>query len=249
MDTNNKITAIESTANKLKELILSGTYNIGDKLPTEKEFCEDFNVGRSTIREALGMLKAMGLISIQHGKGTFVERNHEDSSENIVQWFIKNEHELNDFMEVRCSIEILNIKYAVLRRSDEDVRQLELTHNRFENAIMRNDITKMATLDEAFHLEIAKMTRNSLLIDFNNHIAKTLRPYRLRSFALQSTAYNAVLPHRHILQAIKDQELEKGIEFMKEHIDISLQDISYIISGKASEKANCASRKAEFRTC
>jgi GntR family transcriptional repressor for pyruvate dehydrogenase complex len=235
MDTSSKVSVIDSTVEKIKQLIISGQYGVGDKLPTEKEFCEKFNVGRSTVREALSMLKAMGMVSTSHGKGAFVERDREESPETIAQWFMMKEQELNDFMEVRCSIEILNIKYTILRCTSDKIQELELIHNRFENAIMRGDTTKMATLDEAFHLTIANMTNNSLLINFNKHIADTLRPYRLRSFASPSTAYNAVLPHQQIIQAIKEKDIEKGVEAIKNHIDISLKDISFMISNLSNQ--------------
>lgn len=230
MDSDIKLSVIDSTVEKIKKMILSGEYRIGDKLPTEKELCEGLDVGRSTVREALSMLKAMGLIKTSRGKGAFIEKIHEDNPESIAQWFIMNENELNDFMEVRCSIEVLNIKYAILRRTEEEIRELELIHNRFENAIMRGDVTKMATLDEAFHIIIANMTHNSLLIDFSSHIAEKLRPYRLRSFASSSTAYNAVLPHQDIIKAIKSKDIEGGEKSIRQHIDTSLRDISYIVN-------------------
>ncbi len=229
-----KTTAIDDTVDKIKAIILSGKYHIGDKIPTEKELCESLGVGRSTVREALSMLKAMGFIVVRHGRGAFVERDSEESPETIAKWFSMKEHELNDFFEVRCSIEILNIKYAILRRTNEDIEQLELMHNRFENATLRGDVTKMASLDEAFHMKIAGITNNSLLIEFNKQIAETLRPYRLKSFASPAAAFNAVIPHRQIMQALKDQDMEKGIEAIKHHIDLSLQDISLIASSISS---------------
>lgn len=232
MDSESKLSVIESSVEKLKKIIGSGEYRVGDKLPTEKELCEKLNVGRSTVREALSMLKAMGLISTCRGKGAFIEKLHEDGPESIAEWFIKNESELNDFIEVRCHIEVLSIKYAILRRKEEEVRELELIHNRFENAIMRGDVTKMAALDEAFHVMIGKMTHNSLLIDFSNHIAERLRPYRLRSFASPSTAYNAVLPHQEIINAIKTKNIPEGEYSVRKHIDISLKDIGYIINNR-----------------
>lgn len=221
-----KMSIIDSTVSRIKEMILSGQYHVGDKLPPEKTLCAELNVGRSTLREALSMLKAMGYVETLHGRGTFVECEREEDTETIAEWFAIQEPQLNDFFEVRCAIEILNIKYAILRRDEKDVEQLEILHNRFENAALRGDSIKMSILDENFHMAIAEMTRNTLLIAFNKKIASELRPYRSKSFMMSDSATNALIPHQEIIKAIKERKMDEGIEAMKNHIDISLRDIA-----------------------
>ncbi|TAL76428.1 MAG: GntR family transcriptional regulator [Burkholderiaceae bacterium] len=57
----------------LREQIVSGEYEAGDKLPTEAELCTMFGASRPTVRQALGALEGDGLISREHGRGTFVK--------------------------------------------------------------------------------------------------------------------------------------------------------------------------------
>lgn len=54
------------------EKIESGEWNIGDKIPTEKEICDRLNVSRITVRKAMQELQYEGYIKIIKGKGTFV---------------------------------------------------------------------------------------------------------------------------------------------------------------------------------
>jgi GntR family transcriptional regulator len=61
-------------ASRAEELIASGTWREGDRLPPERQLCRDFDVSRSTLRQALGELEARGLISRHQGRGTFVTR-------------------------------------------------------------------------------------------------------------------------------------------------------------------------------
>jgi GntR family transcriptional regulator len=61
-------------ASRAEELIASGTWQEGDRLPPERQLCRDFDVSRSTLRQALGELEARGLISRHQGRGTFVTR-------------------------------------------------------------------------------------------------------------------------------------------------------------------------------
>lgn len=68
-----KMPMYEKIAGELHKKILSGDYNVGSKLPVEKELCEQFEVSRHTIREALRLLRQEGLISSNKKAGTIVE--------------------------------------------------------------------------------------------------------------------------------------------------------------------------------
>ena len=65
---------------RLKELIQSGAYPEGSKLPSEKELCEKYHVSRITVRKAIEQLESNGMIYSVHGKGTFVKNATIDSS-------------------------------------------------------------------------------------------------------------------------------------------------------------------------
>ncbi|MEA2026106.1 MAG: GntR family transcriptional regulator, partial [Chloroflexota bacterium] len=61
-------------AGRAEALIASGVWKEGDRLPPERELCRDFDVSRSTLRQALGELEQRGFISRHQGRGTFVTR-------------------------------------------------------------------------------------------------------------------------------------------------------------------------------
>ena len=63
----------EEVAELIKKQISEGKLAKGDKLPAEPELMRLFGVGRSTVREAIKMLVNMGYLSVQQGRGTFVE--------------------------------------------------------------------------------------------------------------------------------------------------------------------------------
>lgn len=224
--------AIDMAVNELTKSINSGEYSIGDKLPTEKQLCEKFNVSRSTLREAISVVRAKGLIMTKQGSGSYVIAETQVSVE---KWFALRKAQLNDFFEVRCNVEIMTIRYAIMRRTDEDLERIKSNLNAFENAAMRGDAEKMAMLDEKFHLELARMSRNSLLEEINSIIANALRPYRKRSFMVEENAIHALCPHKNIIEALENQDLSSGVKAMEDHIDISLSDIDAIAS-KDSQK-------------
>ena len=60
--------------NQIRDAILNGNYSVGDKLPSEKELCQMFNVSRVPVREALSALELSGLVESVHGAGVYVKR-------------------------------------------------------------------------------------------------------------------------------------------------------------------------------
>ena len=218
----------DMVVNDLIKSITSGEYSIGDKLPTEGKLCEQFNVGRSTLREAISVVRALGYIETRHGSGSYIVATSVETRETVEQWFALRQSQLNDFFEVRCNIEVMNIRYAIMRRSEEDIEQIKAIHNSFENAIMRGDEIKMAMLDERFHTELARMSGNSLLIEINRIIANALKPYRRKSFTVEENAVHALFPHKNIITALENQDVSAGVKAMQEHIDTSLFDIASV---------------------
>jgi GntR family transcriptional regulator len=62
----------DEVSNWLKEAIRTGQYKSGDRLPSVEQLASDLDVGRSSVREALRQLQALGLVTLRHGKGTFI---------------------------------------------------------------------------------------------------------------------------------------------------------------------------------
>ncbi|MDF2595964.1 MAG: GntR family transcriptional regulator [Clostridia bacterium] len=219
---------VELVVENIKEYILSGEINEGDKLPTEKDLCERLSVGRSTIREAIRILQANGFIELKPGKGAFVARTKEVELEGIIDWFIQHEVELIDFIEVRQAIEPLAIKLAIKRLTAGDLELLQRINNQFIKAIMENDVAKIILLDEEFHNTIVETSKNKLLISINHKISDCFKEFRNRTFYVPQNAKNAIEPHRKIMDAIEKRDVEAGESCMKEHLDKVIYDLNKI---------------------
>jgi GntR family transcriptional repressor for pyruvate dehydrogenase complex len=223
----------------LKELIMTGNIPVGGKLPTEKEISETLNVGRSTVREALRVLQAMGFVEMKPGKGAFVAKIKEDDQNSIENWFAEHKFQITDFMEVRIALETLAVKLAVNRATEEEIQAIEENFKEFSKAIEDNDSNKLAYLDEAFHRSITNATHNYLLISINKKISDAFRAYRMKSFSHKGIAKNALMPHKDIVDALKTRDAEKGIKAMTEHIRISLEDV-YSVAGNVKPPLFCS---------
>ena len=211
-----KSSTVQKTTDYLMDYIRSDKSRIGEKLFTEKRLCEELSVGRGTVREALRVLEAQGLIEIQHGKGAYIIRKDAEEQDELVNWFS------------RQAIEPLAIKLAVERGTDEEIHELEKIHHRYLDGVKRKDSVTMAECDEQFHSRIVKMARNKMLQFMNDRINEKISVFRLKTFRIEHNAYNAIKAHEDILHAIKERDAQIGEIFVLRHlelIDVDMENI------------------------
>ncbi len=224
----------DEAVKQIRNEVAAGRYRPGDRLPSERELSEALQIGRSTVREALRVLKAMGIVEIKQGKGAYVKSATSDSLEAIRDWFVQHEYEIIDFMEARASIETHSVRLAAERAKKADIKLLRSILADFEKALEEDDAVALATTDEAFHTAIMRAAHNELLLGIGEEIAKAFRPYRLRSFAFSELALHARDPHRRIMEAIEERDPDKAYEEMVRHLKISEEDIRRV-AGEAVE--------------
>src|SRR5579875_2219495 len=94
----------DSVAAQLERLITSGRYAPGEKLPPERVLAEEFGVGRSSMREALRMVEAAGLLRTVHGIGVFVASNARRAAA-LSELLMFDDFTIANLFEVRLTIE------------------------------------------------------------------------------------------------------------------------------------------------
>lgn len=225
-----KVSVIEQVIKQLQELITSGEYDVGDKLPAEMELCRELGVSRSTVREAYRMLNAYGMVEIKPGRGAFVQQLHRYTDhEGVRAWFIENEANLFELMEVRMAVEPIAVRLAIRRATEAQVRTIVEIHRRFSDAAERLDALELATLDETFHTAIVEASNNRLLVKINRLINDEFKEYRTRAFSVQENVAHALKPHGDIVEAILEKDTARALEGMNSHLAISLEDIENVV--------------------
>jgi GntR family transcriptional regulator, transcriptional repressor for pyruvate dehydrogenase complex len=220
-----RVPIVQQVVESLKNYIITGHLEIGEKLPSEKELCETLSVGRGTLREAIRALEATGYIEMKPGKGAFIaSKNHEDIK-NLSVWFAKNEVEIIDFLRVRQAIEPLAVRLAIPNCTPEDVRELQNIQQKIIDAATAFDAPTLSLCDEQFHAYIVKCSANKLLISIYNLMSIALREFREKTFFVPSNVKNVVRPHNAILQAFVDRNPEEGEKAMLLHLDLIMNDL------------------------
>lgn len=232
-----RMSITDSVVADIKEMIMSGEYKIGEKLPTEMKLCDQMGVSRTCVREAIRVLQAVGYVEIRPGKGAFVA-DYQKSTDNSSLWYDVEGVKFYDFMEVRMAIETLSVRLAVERATDKQIRELREIHTSFVEATEKRDMLKMIMLDELFHTKIITFTNNQLLININKQLLERFRIYRGDSFTNKMVYKNAVEPHERILLCFEMRNPSSAVEEMRKHLNITTQDMELIHNNSKTAKSS-----------
>lgn len=211
----------ERVAKRLEDLILGDELKTGQKLPSEREIAELFNVSRTVIREAIHTLAAKQLVEIRSGSGTFVRGPSTESVSASLGLLIRSMDEsilVDDLHEVRRVLEIAIAARAAQRATAEDIEETRDILQRMADA---DDDETIAALDVEFHRSLALATHNPLFIILLDSIADPLLTIRRLSLEDPDTYAKALHHHRQILEQVVKRDPEGARKAMTAHLDQS----------------------------
>ncbi len=216
----------EMVLEQIKERIISGDLPPGSRLSSVVDLAINFGVGRSTIREALSALKAMGWVQIRQGGGTFVsmelpnDSNENDPETGFISLFHHAES-IKEILEVRKVLETGCASLAAKNRTEENLGMLEFI---LENMVRNFDNeAEGEAADVRFHLQIAEATHNALLLNMMQSLSERLQETMKESRKLwfygeHASAQRLFQEHTGIVAAIKDRDESLAGELMLQHI-------------------------------
>ncbi len=213
----------EEVADTLQEAIRSGKLKPGTKLESVQQLAESFQVGRSAIREALTALKAMGLIEMRQGEGTYVkEFQAEDLTFPLATAMLMNQQDVMHLLEIRKIIETGTAATAAKKHTSEDLEKLETALNGMKAALGNEELGETADLQ--FHLAISEATQNpmltNLLLNVSDLMQETMKETRrITIFSKEKTTERLYNEHLAIYEAIVARNEEGARSTMITHLN------------------------------
>jgi len=211
----------EQIVEQIGILVADGKLKPGDRLPSERELVERFQVSRASIREAISALELMGLIEVRAGEGTYIRQVNIDAVIAPLAWmlFIEKDTDL-ELYEVRKILEVEAAGMAAERGDEDEIRDL---YEALEVMRMDLDIDRLGEeADHHFHFAIARATHNKILIRLMNTISdtmrKTLKSSRSKLYEDKSTPERLYQEHFSIYEAIKEHNMKKAEQLMLGHL-------------------------------
>lgn len=226
----------QELARKLMGELASGRYAVGDRLPAERELAAEYEVSRPTVREAIIALEVQGLVEVKVGSGAYVLRlpgKEEVPGFNITGF---------ELTEARLLIEGEAAALAATQINDEELAELD----GLVRAIARENLSAGGSeeADRAFHLAIARATRNTAILDSIEHLWELRRtsPESAQLLALARTANikPVVDEHSAILKALRDRDGNAARSAMRAHLSAVLDSLLFATEEKAVEEARRA---------
>lgn len=180
---------------------------IGDKLPTEGEFSELFQVSRTSVREAMKALGMNGAVESIPGKGTYIRQPilHYilNDSENLV---FQARVSISQIMEVRLAVELLAADLAIERASEEDLARVGEAMEELREAVVSRK--PWAVQGSKFHVRIAESAKNPLVVKLVESYSDTVGHYRdaLVDANSETEMDRHIQEHEAILHALRARD-------------------------------------------
>jgi len=216
----------DSQAQHILDMIRDGELSIGDRLPGQRELAAQLNIGRSTVREAIRSLEALGFVETRVGLGTYVVSAVPNQVENSLSaWLDANKDKVIKVFEVREALESKAAELAASNALPEDTRLMEETLLAMEIAIEQNDHLRVTEMDEKFHDIIGNSAGNSLLFQMIDNICSVLTEARGAVLGMPGRTIRSLNEHRAICEAIKASDPNQAKRAMSQHIQNAISDI------------------------
>jgi len=220
----------------LLERIASGVYTAGERLPSQEELCQEFEVSRTVIREAVASLRQNGYLLVRQGAGVFVAENQPTL---LFGSFAARDVAAGvHILELRVGVEVEAAALAAQRRTPTTLANLTLAYDRF-NQLDGSDIEALAQADYNFHLAIAQATQNPQFVHFfqalGQDIFLDLRLKYVNAAGLsqvQEWGKHSGRQHAAILSAISIGDVTLAREAIRSHLAEGLDRYQQAVSGR-----------------
>lgn len=208
----------QQLVHELGRAILKGKYKVGDKLPSEAELGEVYNISRNATREAVKMLTAKGLINSRPRKGIqVVEKNKWNLFDtDVLGWILVGKPDLymlRHFLQLRQPVEAQAAYLAAHYATEKDYEAIEHALSNMQLAEVNNDAEATHHADVEFHKAVLNATQNPFFIQLENFIETALQVnlrYTNRINPVTEREYQA---HADLFAAIKNGDATKAYNF------------------------------------
>jgi len=221
----------EEIVEQIKDLIAKGDLRPGDRVPSEREMASLLGVSRPSVREAIMVLEAMGLLESRQGGGTFVRSLTEVSiSDPLLNMVESDPSLLLSLVEIRMGLETWSSYLAAKRITDPEIQELADLLQQMERDAASGGWN--ADVDARFHYKITSATHNTLqlhLLDTIHGLYHATIQIALMEF-YQRKGYIEILldQHRSIFNAISSRDPDGARQAMMIHLEFVLEKMNIL---------------------
>jgi len=205
-------------ARMISDEILAGRFQVGDRLPTERELAETFGVSRNVVREAIARLRFEGAVEPRQGSGVFVLANQSNSALRLDVEILRDRSLFANLFELRSILEVEAAGLAAARRGRKHLAEIGAALERLYGS---QGTPQAVEADLEFHRAIARASDNGYVATFVNFISEHVRASIAKANERVDAAARERInreEHGAIYEAIKARDADRARETMRRHI-------------------------------
>lgn len=206
---------VDRIVKQITDKIISGDLKPGDKLPTEPELCQAFQVGRNSVREAIKILCAYGIVYIKRAEGTFInDRYSQNMLDPMLYGILLQGNFSEDIVLLRKVLDI-GILHTVMNTVTEDqLHALSVHLERLKTLVCapEPDLEAIFDADVDFHMEITRFNGNEMLYSIYSYVDRITRPSRdhaLQMILDRDEKNTFIELHEKIITLIREKQFDE----------------------------------------
>ncbi|HZZ62042.1 MAG TPA: GntR family transcriptional regulator [Roseiarcus sp.] len=193
----------DEATERIRDMIVEGRLAAGEWI-NETELCQQLQISRTPLREALKVLAAEGLVELVPRRGA-----------HVAQLTVR---ETVDLFEALSGVEGLAAELAALRMSAADREKLRELQLRIEQRYRAKDRLEYFHDNHELHETIVRFSGNSAIVDIHARLIARVRRARYQAILSESRWSEAVQEHAQILAALESRDAGRAAELMRQHV-------------------------------
>ena len=210
----------ELVQNYVRDYIINNKLSPGDQLPPEGDIAATLEVSRVSVREAVKVLQALGIVEVRHGNGLFVRGLNFDALLEILSYsLLVDLSSLKELYQVRQLFEVGMLKGVIENIKEEHIQACYKHLQDWEQNLA--DGKAFREQDRLFHVTLCQAIGNNLMVELENIFWIAYRNAVNKTFVdIDEAAYQITLDnHYKILAAVEDRNVELAQQRMADHFE------------------------------
>lgn len=216
---------VDQIVDNIVNAIISGDLKPGDKIPTENELCASMRVGRNSVREAIKILVAYGVLEIRRAEGTFVRDSYDQKMlYPVLYGIILQGDSATQIVELRKILDVGILHMIVDKIDAKSLKQAEDALEQFKQKVTAADVAaeEIFEADVAFHAALKNIVQNSLLDGIYSYVEQITRMSRVKTiekYLREGAMEKFIGRHQELIYVLKGKQRDRIGEVVENHYD------------------------------
>lgn len=239
-----RLTITDQIVERITAFILDERLRPGDKLPSERELMVRLGVGRSSLREAIKTLSAIGIVVVQIGDGMYVGSGQSAALTKPFSWgLLIGEHTVREVIEARYLVETELCALAATRATEDDLVAIGAHLDAMRRG--RDDADAFTRADQEFHLAIATAARNGVIYHVLDMLRHVVRVWMFKTFINNPMRHGGIVEHEAIVEALCAHDPDAARAAMGVHLTAAGDHLLMLLAESATAEAGAIEGEQE----